>query len=286
MKLASCLVPAACLIALAVISLPVDSWSEEVSSREGDPLLKSSDVVSAHETAYRLADPIPKLFTLPLQINYDRGIGSDGDGRVFTGKVQPVVPIKISEEYTYYVRTVIPYEWNNDGDGYHVEGFGVPLIETFFSRTVEERSEFRIGPFISPPALSGSQFGTQQTGVGVSWIGIVRPGNWAIGLFGYQSVAVGGSDAGGTANTSYLQPFVSFVTKDAWTYSINTESTTTWDQGSFSAPVNLTVERAVIVGELPVSLAVCGRYYAASSDDGASGFGGRLQLTFVLPHFR
>ena len=96
-KLASCLVPAACLIALAVISVVVDGWSEEVSSREGDPLLKSSDVVSAHETAYRLADPIPKLFTLPLQINYDRGIGSDGDGRVFTGKVQPVVPIKISE---------------------------------------------------------------------------------------------------------------------------------------------------------------------------------------------
>lgn len=161
--------------------MAVDGWSEEVSSREGDPLLKSSDVVSAHETAYRLADPIPKLLTLPLQINYDRGIGSDGDGRVFTGKVQPVVPIKISEEYTYYVRTVIPYEWNDDGDGYHVEGFGVPLIETFFSRTVDEHSEFKIGPFISPPALSGSQFGTQQTGVGVSWLGIVRPCDWAIG---------------------------------------------------------------------------------------------------------
>lgn len=269
---------AARLITLVILSAPVVGWSEESTSGQAEAL-------SAHETAYRLADPIPNLFTLPFQINYDRGYGSKGDGRVFTGKVQPVVPIKLSEEYSYFVRTVIPYQWKNDGDGYDVDGFGVPLIETFFSRTVEERSEFSIGPFVSPPALSGSRFGTQQTGVGVSWLGIVRPGDWAIGLFGYQSFAIGGSDAGGTANSTYLQPFISYVTKDAWTYSINTESTTTWDPGSFSAPVNLTVDKAVIVGDLPVSFAVCGRYYVESSDDGASGFGGRLQVTFVLPRF-
>jgi hypothetical protein len=269
---------AARLITLLILSAPADGWSEELNSEKAEAL-------SAHETAYRLADPIPNLFTVPFQFNYDRGYGSEGDGRVFTGKVQPVVPIKLSEEYSYYVRTVIPYQWQNDGDGYDVDGFGVPLIETFFSRTVEERSEFSIGPFVSPPALSGSRFGTQQTGAGVSWLGIVRPGDWAIGLFGYQSFAIGGSDAGGTANSTYLQPFISYVTREAVTYSINTESTTTWDPGSFSAPVNLTVEKAVIVGDLPVSFAVCGRYYVESADEGASGFGGRLQVTFVLPRF-
>lgn len=286
MNLATLLRTTACLLVLIAISAPEDGWSEGSRTQEGAALSTTSNVSSAHETAYRLADPIPNLFTLPLQLNYDRGYGSDGEGRRFTGKLQPVVPIKLSEEYTYYVRTVIPYEWKDDGDGYHADGFGVPLIETFFARTVEERSEFKVGPFLSPPALSGSRFGSQQTGTGVSWLGIVRPSDWAVGLFGYQSFAIGGSDAGGTANATYLQPFISYITKDAWTYSINTESTITWDPGSVSVPLNLTVDKAVIIGDLPVSFAVCGRYYLESSDDGASGFGGRLQVTFVLPRMQ
>ena len=283
MNLASLLRSAVPLIVVVAIFRAVPGWSEELRDGGDKEVPSSIDGMSAHEVAYRLADPIPDLFTLPLQLNYDRGYGRDGVGKRFTGKLQPVVPIKLSEEYSYYVRTVIPYEWRNDGDGYNADGFGVPLIETFFTHTVDERSQFSIGPFLSPPALSGSKFGSQQTGAGFSWLGIVRPGDWAIGLFGYQSFAIGGADVGGTANATYLQPFISYVTADAWTYSLNTESTITWDPGSTSVPLNLTINKAVIIGKLPVSFAVGGRYYLASSDDGATGFGGRLQVTFVLP---
>jgi hypothetical protein len=257
-------------------------------SHDSDTARHNTHTVStAHEAAYRLADPIPNVISVPFQLNYDRGYGKDGEGRRYTGKVQPVVPIKLSEKYVYYVRTVIPYEWksNGNGDGYDVDGFGVPLIETFLSNTVVERNEFRIGPFISPPALSGSRFGTQQTGGGVSWLGIMRPDDWAIGMLGYQSFAIGGSDAGGTATSTYLQPFISYITKDAWTYSVNIEATTYWNPTSTSLPLNFTLNRAIMIGDLPISLAIGGRYYLASSDDGASGFGGRLQVTFVLPRW-
>ncbi len=273
------------ITALLVASQPLLGWSEGFNHDQDTALHNSQEVSTAHEAAYRLADPIPNVFSLPLQLNYDRGYGSDGAGRRFTGKVQPVVPIKLSDTYSYYVRTVIPYEWRSTGDGYDVDGFGVPLIETFFTGSVMERNEFRIGPFLSPPALSGSRFGTQETGAGVSWLGIVRPGDWAIGMLGYQSFAIGGSDSGGTANSTYLQPFISYVTKDAWTYSINVESTTSWDPTSTSVPLNVTINKAVMLGNLPVSFAAAGRYYLASSDDGASGFGARLQITFVLPRF-
>lgn len=273
------------ITALLVASQPILGWSEELNHDQDTALHNSQEVSTAHETAYRLADPIPNVFSLPLQLNYDRGYGSDGAGRRFTGKLQPVVPIKLSDTYTYYVRTIVPYEWKNNGDGYDVDGFGVPLIETFFAGTIMERNEFRIGPFLSPPALSGSRFGTQETGAGVSWLGIVRPGDWAIGMLGYQSFAIGGSDAGGTANSTYMQPFISYITEDAWTYSINVESTTSWDPTSTSVPLNVTINKAVILGNLPVSFAAAGRYYLASSDDGASGFGARLQITFVLPRF-
>lgn len=269
----------------AFLCASVHSWAQERTEEEDTRLHNDPTIQSAHEAAYRLADPIPNVFSLPFQLNYDRGYGSDGEGRRFTGKLQPVVPIKLSESLSYYVRTILPYEWKNNGDGYDVDGFGVPLIETFFTNTVTERNEFRIGPFFSAPALSGSKFGSQQTAAGVSWFGIIRPGDWALGLLGYQSFAIGGSDAGGTANATYLQPFLSYVTDSAWTYSLNVESTTYWDPVSISTPLNLTINRAVMLGDLPVSFAVGGRYYLTSSDDGASGFGGRAQITFILPRF-
>ena len=273
------------VLALVFFSTAVQGWTQELRDEEDKRRHNQPQVQSAHEAAYRLADPIPNVFSLPFQLNYDRGYGSDGEGRRFTGKLQPVVPIKLSEELTYSVRTILPYEWKYDGDGYDIDGFGVPLIETFFSSSMQERNQFSIGPFVSPPALSGSRFGSQETGGGLSWLGIVRPGDWAIGLLGYQSFAIGGSDAGGTANATYLQPFISYVTQDAWTYSLNAESTTYWDPGSTSTPINLTLNKAVMIGDLPVSFAVGARYYLVRSDDGASGFGGRAQITFVFPRF-
>jgi hypothetical protein len=259
--------------------------ADDLPDEHGTTLHTTETVSTAHEAAYRLADPIPNVVSLPFQLNYDRGYGEDGEGRRFTGKVQPVIPITLSEKYVYYVRTVVPYEWKSDGDGYNVDGFGVPLIETFLSSTIGERNEFRIGPFLSPPALSGSRFGTQQTGGGVSWLGIMRPDDWAIGILGYQSFAIGGSDAGGTATSTYLQPFISYITKNAWTYSVNLESTTSWNPTSTSLPLNLTLNKAIMLGDLPISFAVGGRYYLASLEDGASGFGGRAQITVVLPRW-
>lgn len=274
---------------LAIVgAVPLSLSHAEDLPHDHDAALHATDTVStAHEAAYRLGDPIPNVISLPFQLNYDRGYGKDGEGRRFTGKMQPVVPIRLGEKYVYYVRTVVPYEWKSDGDGegYDVDGFGVPLIETFLSSTIGERNEFRIGPFLSPPALSGSRFGTQQTGAGVSWLGIMRPDDWAIGILGYQSFAIGGSDTGGTATSTYLQPFISYITQDAWTYSVNLESTTSWNPTSTSLPLNLTISKAIMVGDLPVSFAVAGRHYLASSDDGASGFGGRAQVTVVLPRW-
>ena len=79
---------------------------------------------------------------------------------------------------------------------------------------------------------------------------------WTIGLLGYQSWNVGGSAEAGTANNTYWQPFVSYVTKDAWTFTLDTESTFNWDARRASNPMNAIVSKLVYFGKMPVSLAV------------------------------
>ena len=39
-------------------------------------------------------------------------------------------------------------------------------------------------------------------------------------------------------NSTFMQPFVSYTTKDAWTYSLHTKSTYDWTADQWSVPLN------------------------------------------------
>jgi hypothetical protein len=80
-----------------------------------------------------------------------------------------------------------------------------------------------------------------------------------------------------------MQPFISYTTKDQWTFTLNTESTYNWQAKQWTVPLNALVSKLVRFGTQPVSLALGVRYYAASPDNGPKGFGARLSITFLFP---
>ena len=98
----------------------------------------------------------------------------------------------------------------------------------------------------------------------------------------YWSVA---GDSDDEINATYLQPFLSYTTPDAWTFSLNTESTYNWETDEWSVPVNATVAKLVRVGgKLPVSVFGGVRYWADSPEDaGPTGWGARFGFTVLLP---
>jgi hypothetical protein len=106
---------------------------------------------------------------------------------------------------------------------------------------------------------------------------------WTAGLLTYNTWSAGGSATYGTANNFYYQPFVSYVTKDAWTFTVNTQSTFNWDLRRAENPVNATVSKLVRFGEAPVSFSVGARYYLSSMPGGATGWGARASVTFLFP---
>ena len=80
-----------------------------------------------------------------------------------------------------------------------------------------------------------------------------------------------------------MQPFVSYTTKDAWTYSLNTESTYDWIAEEWSVPLNFVVSKLITVDKQPISLGAGIRYWADSPEGGAEGIGGRAIITFLFP---
>ncbi len=239
---------------------------------------------SSADLAAKLTNPVADLISVPFQYNYDQGIGADKKGTANSLVVQPVVPIKLNNNWNYIVRPVVTFESLNNVNGFSGTGTAPVLLETFFSPRAASDFIWGVGPILSTPALtSGGAFGTAQTGAGVAAVGLVMKAPWTIGLLTYNTWGVGGSTTYGTANNLFYQPFASYVTKDAWTFTVNTQSTFNWDMRRAENPMNATVSKIVHFGEAPVSLSVGARYYLSSMPGGPTGWGARASMTFLFP---
>ena len=84
-------------------------------------------------------------------------------------------------------------------------------------------------------------------------------------------------------DATFLQPSIAYHTKDAWTFTLNTESTYDWEADQWSVPVNLQVTKLLKLGSLPISIGGGVRYWAESPDTGPEDFGFRFIVTFLFP---
>ncbi len=231
--------------------------------------------------ASKLTNPVADLISVPFQYNYDANIGLDKRGTMNSLVVQPVIPIKLNNDWNYILRPVVTFESANNINGFSGTGTGPVLVETFFSPRAAKDVIWGVGPIVTTPALSGKNYGTAQTGVGLSAVGLVMKAPWTVGLLAYNTWSAGGNAHYGTANNLFYQPFVSYVTKSAWTFTVNTQSTFNWDARRAENPMNATVSKIVKFGEMPASLSAGARYYLSSVPGGPSGWGARQHHIFV-----
>ena len=267
-------------LALSIYATSAFAQPTQPASTAGNtPAAKAS----ASDLAAKLTNPVADLISVPFQYNYDANIGLDKKGTSNSLVVQPVIPVKLNSNWNYILRPVVTIQQQNNINGFSGTGAGPVLIETFFSPSNTGDFIWGVGPIVTTPSLSGNNYGTAQTGVGVSAVALVMKKPWTAGLLAYNTWDAGGTSTYGTANNLFYQPFVSYVTPTAWTYSINTQSTFNWDARRAENPINATISKIVKFGEVPVSLSVGARYYASSVPGGPSGWGGRASMTFLFP---
>ena len=261
------------LLALATLSAILGAMPAAAQPTDKDP----------NALASKLTNPVADLISVPFQYNYYANIGLDKKGTLNSLVVQPVIPIKLNNDWNYILRPVVTFESGNNINGFSGTGTGPVLVETFFSPRAAKDFIWGVGPIVTTPALSGNYYGTAQTGVGLSAVGLVMKAPWTAGLLAYNTWSAGGNAHYGTANNLFYQPFVSYVTKSAWTFTVNTQSTFNWDARRAENPMNATVSKIVKFGEMPVSLSAGARYYLSSVPGGSSGWGARASITFLFP---
>jgi hypothetical protein len=239
------------------------------------------------DIAKKLANPIANMISVPLQYEFNRGVGATQGGSEQTLLFQPVMPFNLGGGDTFIVRPIVAgvRETNVQGaTGQPYSGYGIAsvTIESFYAPNTNSSWIWGIGPYAQSPSGNSGKFGSQQTGLGVTGVVLNRAGPWTYGLLGYQSWEVGGNPAFGTQNNLYGQPFLSYTTKDAWTFSTNMEALYNYDTRRTSNPLYVGASKLAVIGGVPFSFGAGPMYYVSNTPGGPSGWGARATATVVI----
>ena len=237
------------------------------------------------ELAKKLQNPVASLISVPLQFNWDTGIGPEDASR-YTLNVQPVIPFSIGKEWNLITRTIVPFIYAESpvAGGDHKSGLG-DIVQSFFLSPKAPTSGGWIwgaGPVLLYPSATDSALGSEKWGAGPTAVMLKQDSGWTYGLLANHIWSFAGKDSRADVSATFLQPFVSYTTKTYTTFGLNTESTYDWKNSQWTVPINLTVSQLLKLGNQPISLQLGGRYYA-EKPDGGPDWGLRLTVTFLFP---
>jgi len=268
----------ALLLTLA-LACPLHTHGEETMAAPPSAGGDSADL------AQDLTNPLADLITLPIQANFDDGFGPLGDGWKLQTNIQPVIPFQLNEHWNLITRTIIPVIHQEDlfpGSGSQF-GLGDTNMSLFFSPTPSEDGfMWGAGPVMLFPTATDSLLGADKWSAGPSLVMLRMQGPWTYGVLANHVWSFAGS-GDRSINNTFVQPFVSYTTEDAWTFSLQSETNYDWNADQVTIPVNFSVSKLVVIGKLPVSLQAGLGYWAESATNGPDGMRFRLQVNIVLP---
>jgi Putative MetA-pathway of phenol degradation len=239
------------------------------------------------ELAKKLSNPIAALISVPFQFNYDSDIGPNDKGDRSVLNVQPVIPFSMNDNWNIISRTIVPLVKQKDifpGAGSQ-SGLGDVVQSLFFSprRPTKGGWVWGVGPVFLLPTASDDLLGADKWGVGPTAVVLKQSGPWTYGALANHIWSVAGDDKRPDISSTLLQPFMSYTTRSAVSYSLSTEATYDWKSKEWAVPLTANISKVMKFGNQPVSVGGGLRYWAESTDSGPEGWGARFQLTFLFP---
>jgi len=251
----------------------------------GSPPQQAGDA----DLARQLSNPVASLVSVPLQFNWDQPIGPDDDTR-FTVNFQPVVPMSLNDDWNMILRWIMPYVAQPrlfEGAA-PTSGLSDIVASVFFSPARPGRFIWGVGPVLLLPATADPLLGTAKWGAGPTVVILKQTGGWTYGALVNHIWSFAGDDFSGGASrddvdNTLLQPFASYTTPGAVTFTVNMEAAANWEaDDEWTVPLHLMVSKVTRFGPFPFSIqGGIGLFLAAP--DGRPDWRLRFVTTVLLP---
>ena len=261
----------ACLLLAAGVLLP------------GAEILAQDDTA---ELARAAQNPVASMISLPFQNSFDFGLGPY-DRAQYILNIQPVIPIRLSDNWNLINRTIIPVLYQPDLYAEQGSTGGVGDIQTsfFLSPAQPGRLIWGVGPIFQFPSSTNATLGQGQWGLGPSLVALTMQGPWVIGGLANNVWSVGGQEARPDVNQFLFQYFINYNMPEGWYISLSPIITANWkaaDGEGWTVPVGGGFGKIFRLGKLPVNGTAQAYYNAVRPTDGAD-WSLRLQMAFLFP---
>jgi hypothetical protein len=250
------------------------------------PPARAAEEESAAELAKKLQNPVASLISVPLQSNWDWGIGQHRtDAMRYTLNVQPVIPFSLTENWNLITRTIVPFVHAESPipGGDDAGGIG-DILQSFFFSPKAPLGGFILGggPVLLYPSASNDAIGGEKWGAGPTAVVLRQDLGFTYGILANHVWSFAGNDKRQDVNSTFMQPFVSYTTGTHTTFQLNTESSYDWENSRWTVPINVGIAQLVKIGPLPLQLQLGYRYYA-ERPIGGPDWGIRFTITFLFP---
>ena len=237
------------------------------------------------DIAQQLQNPIASLISVPFQNNFDFGAGPRDNGFGYTLNFQPVVPFRLSDDWTLITRTIVPFIHQERYTPDHETGLGDTTQSFFFSpRSGVPGLTWGVGPAVLWPTATRPAFQSWQWGLGPTGVVVQASGPWTVGLLANHlwGVADSASRQGRPdLNQTFLQPFVSHNFKNGFAVTATLESSYDWTGKQWTLPLGAGISQLVKIGPMPVNLVAQARYWLDGPDN-APEWGLRFAAVLVF----
>jgi hypothetical protein len=113
-------------------------------------------------------------------------------------------------------------------------------------------------------------------------VALKQRGPLTIGVLVNHLKAYAGDDTRADVNATFVNPFVSYITKTKTTFGISPELTYDWAGEQLIAPINFTVSQLLLINRKPISVGGGVRFYAEGPSGGPE-WGLRFAVTLLFP---
>jgi hypothetical protein len=241
------------------------------------------------DIAKQAQNPIASLISVPLENDFNPYTGfHKEDSYVF--EMKPVIPIRLSDDWTLITRTIIPVIQVPDlapgvsGTG----GLGDIQESLFLSPTKAGPVIWGAGPVISVPTATENILGTKKLSLGPTVVVLRIQGHWLFGSLVQNLFSVAGPSARKDVNQMLMQPFVNYNLPHKWYLTSSPIITANWEVGSserWVVPVGGGVGKIVHFGKLPVNI-YTQFFRNVQRPDGTSSWSARFQMQLLFPKKR